>query len=100
VPNHSGGNRCTLDHLFLEDDTVKIIEAYQCSDGLVFDDEGRAKAHEDDLLGAELDGLLRLFELDNSRYQEQRSLLKVMGKRKELKQSIDSILQILEYTGG
>ena len=78
---------------------MKTIEAYQCSDGSIFDDERKAKAHEDDLLGAELDGLLRLFDLDNSRHQEYKSLMKVMGKRKELKQSIDSILQILEYTG-
>mgnify|MGYP003438001691 CR=1 FL=1 len=78
---------------------MKTIEAYQCSDGSIFDDERKAKAHDDDLLGAELDGLLRLFDLDNSRHQEHKALLKVMGKRKELKQSIDSILQILEYTG-
>jgi hypothetical protein len=76
---------------------MRTIEAYQCSDGLIYDDEDKAKAHDDDLLGQELDGLLRLFELQLPRSQEYKSLLCVMKKRKELLSAVVLITAILEH---
>ena len=72
------------------------ITAYRCSDGSIHSDETKAKAHEDDLLGQELDGLLRLFELDISRTQEHKAILRVMQKRGELLDSLKLIFNILE----
>jgi len=78
---------------------MKTIEAYQCADGLMFDDEDKAKAHDDDLLGQELDGLLKQFQFGGtlSRNDEYRGLMRLMDNRSELKKSIISILQILEH---
>ena len=76
---------------------MKEINAYQCSDGIVFTDEARAKAHEDDLLGQELDGLLRLFELDITRNQEYKALLCAMKKRDALKTALSALIEILEF---
>jgi hypothetical protein len=76
---------------------MREISAYQCSDGAIFDDERNAKAHEDDLLGQEIDGLLRLYGLDISRNQEYKGCLSAMGKREELKKSALAILAILEH---
>lgn len=74
---------------------MKEITAYLCADGSIYENERAAVAHDDDLLGAELDGLLRLFELDITRHQEYRALLCVMNKRGELLKSVNSIAQIL-----
>ena len=60
-------------------------------------DEEKARAHEDDLLGQELDGLLRLFALDITRVQEHRGLLRVMQNRKDLRVSLLAILKSLDH---
>lgn len=73
------------------------ITAYQCSDGSVFTNESKARAHDDDLLGQEIDGLLRLYCLDITRNQEFKGCLSVMGKREELKEAITTILSILNH---
>ena len=75
---------------------MKEILAYRCSDGVIFSEERKAIAYEDDLLGAEIDGLLKLFNLDISRFQEYKGCLSVMGKRKELLNSAKAIIKILE----
>jgi hypothetical protein len=77
---------------------MQEINAYQCSDGALFTDEKKAKAHEDDLLGQEIDGLLKLYKLDISRNQEFKGCLSVMGKRQELKEAAAAILAILNHT--
>jgi hypothetical protein len=77
---------------------MQEINAYQCSDGALFTDEKKAKAHEDDLLGQEIDGLLKLYRLDISRNQEFKGCLSVMGKRQELKEAAAAILAILNHT--
>ena len=76
------------------------ISAYKCYDGMIFEDEKEAKEYEDDLLGQELDGLLRLFDLDISRNQEYLALLSVMKKREELLKSVTVITNILNYQRG
>jgi hypothetical protein len=77
---------------------MREISAYQCSDGALFTDENKAKAHEEDLLGQELDGLLRLFELDISRNQEFKGILSAMKRREEVKTAAAAILAILNHS--
>lgn len=76
---------------------MKEITAYQCSDGAIFNDDRNAKTHEDDLLGQEIDGLLKLYKLDISRNQEYKGCLSVMQNRAELRKSVSLILAILEH---
>mgnify|MGYP000741789492 CR=1 FL=1 len=77
---------------------MREINAYLCSDGKLFTDEKQAKAHEEDLLGQEIDGLLRLYGLDITRNQEFKGCLLVMSKRKELAEAATAILAILNHT--
>jgi hypothetical protein len=77
---------------------MREINAYQCSDGAIFTDDRNAKAHEDDLLGQEIDGLLKLYGLDISRNQEYKGCLSVMGKRQELQEAVSAILAILNHS--
>lgn len=76
---------------------MKEINAYQCSDGTIFIDDRSAKAHEEDLLGQEIDGLLKLYGLDITRNQEYKGCLSVMSKRQELKETAAAILAILNH---
>ena len=78
---------------------MKTIEAYQCADGLIFEDEQKAKAHDEDLLGQELDGLLKLFGFGGklSRNDEWRGLMNLMKNRKELRSYIDTIASLLAH---
>lgn len=75
---------------------MQEITAYRCADGSIYADEDKAKAHEDDLLGQELDELLRLCELDITRNQSFKGILCAMKKRKELHQIAQTIINILE----
>lgn len=75
---------------------MKEITAYQCADGSLHEDEKKALAHDDDLLGQELDGLLRLFNLDITRNQEYSAILAAMKKRGEVLNACRLIINILE----
>ena len=77
---------------------MKEITAYQTADGTLYLSEDKAKEHDDDLLGQELEGLLHLFDLDITRNQEYKGLLSAMKKRAELLKSIKAIVTILEHT--
>ena len=79
---------------------MKTIQAILCCDGSIFTDEAKAKAHEEDLLGQEIDGLLRLFCLDITRNQEFKGCLSAMSKRKELESAARKILAIIEHSRG
>lgn len=78
---------------------MKTIEAYQCSDGQIFDDEHKAKAHDDDLLGEELDGLLKMFAFGGllTRNDEYRGLMRLLNNRKELHAVINKIATVLAH---
>lgn len=76
---------------------MREITAYLCADGSIHANEAKAKAHDDDLLGQELDDLLRLFELDITRNQSFKSILCVMKKRAELSKAVGEILRILNH---
>lgn len=73
------------------------VECYKTYDGKLFECEKAAQAHADDLLGVELDGLLKLFKLDITRTQEYRALLGLLKNRQELARSIRVIHSILTY---
>ena len=76
---------------------MKTIEADQCADGQIFEDDRKAKAHDYDLLVQELDGILKLFKFDSlTRNQEYRALMQLMNNRKELRTSIEAIARLLE----
>lgn len=76
---------------------MKEVTAYLSADGALHASEKSAKDKDDDLLGQELDGLLRLFKLDITRNQEYKALIGVMNNRAELEKSIRVILQILDH---
>lgn len=76
---------------------MKEITAYKISDGRLFEDERKADAAQEDLIGEELDGLLKLFELDITRTQEHKALLKVLNKKAVLIKQLDKLTQHLTY---
>lgn len=76
---------------------VQPIDAYRTHDGRLFECEKAAAEHAADLLGAELDGLLRLAELDITRQQEYKALMTWLNNRQELKASIAAIHSLLNY---
>jgi hypothetical protein len=76
---------------------MRRVVAYQTSDGAFYSDEAKAEAAQEDIIGAELDGLLRMFELEISRVQEHRALLKVLKKKKELRAVLKKLLGHLEH---
>ena len=77
---------------------MKIItECYKTSDGQLFEDEDKAIAHDNDILGQELDQLLKLAEIDITRNMECGALLRWMSRRKELTESIDMLHAILHH---
>lgn len=77
---------------------MKELTAYQCADGSLYEDEKKALAHDDDLLGQELDGLLRLFGLDITRNQEYSGILAAMKRRGEVLTACQLIMNILEHS--
>ena len=78
---------------------MKTIDAYETSDGKLFDSEVKAKEYEDDLLGQELDGLLKLFNFGGqlTRIDEYNGLMRLMNNRKALHSALVSIVNILEF---
>jgi len=78
---------------------MKTIEAYQCADGSIHSDEDKAKAYDDDLIGQELDGLLKMFEFGGklTRNDEYKGLMCLMTNRAELRKSIDHIAALLAH---
>jgi len=79
---------------------MKTIEAYQASDGMLFHDERRCRQHQTDIIGADIDGLLMMFELDITRNQQFKAVLTVMGKQPELISVLRALLVHLEHGDG
>ena len=63
----------------------------------LIEEEDKAIAHDNDILGQELDGLLKLAEIDITRNAEYKALLKWISNRKELIKSIDLLHAILHH---
>lgn len=79
---------------------MRSIECYKTSDGKVFEDEDKARAHEDDLIGEELDEFFRLhFDLDTYRSDVFKGLLKAIKDRKALANTCRKILAVIDYNG-
>lgn len=67
---------------------------------MLFEDEDKAQAHEDDLIGEELDEFFRLyFELDTRRSDIYKGLIKVLKNKKALADTCRKILAIIDYNG-
>lgn len=76
---------------------IKELMCYKTHDGRIFESITDAKAHADDLLGEELDGLLKLAKLDITRSQEYKALLSWMKDRKELKGTLETVVSMLNF---
>ena len=79
---------------------MRQITAYLSADGVFHVDEKSAIARDEDLLGQELEGLLRLFNLDITRNQEYKALLHAMKNRAAFTSAIREVLQIIEHGEG
>jgi hypothetical protein len=77
---------------------MKEITVYQSADGTIHLIKEKAKEHDDDLLGQELDGLFRLFDLYITRTQEYKGVLSVMKKRADLLKAARAIVNIIAHT--
>lgn len=79
---------------------MRRIQAFQCADGTIHNDEDKAKAHDADLLGAELDGLLKLFAFNGgqiTRNDEYKAICQLSKRKDELEQACSTILSILNH---
>lgn len=72
--------------------------AYKAPDGTLFACEEKCKEYCENLLGEELDGLLKLFKLEITRHQEFQALLGLLKNQKELKPQILKIAQLLTFS--
>jgi len=79
---------------------MKTIEAYQASDGQLFTDAVQCRKHQEDIIGADIDGLLQMFELDISRNQQFKAVLCVMKKRDSLTHVLRELLEHLDHDEG
>jgi hypothetical protein len=79
---------------------MKTITAYQSSDGMLFHDERKCRQHQTDIIGADIDGLLMMFELDITRSQQFKAVLTVMGKQPDLISVLRALLVHLEHGDG
>lgn len=69
--------------------------AYKTPDGQFFDDEDEAIKHYKDLLGEELDGLMRLSKIPITRTDEFKLIMGWIDQPKELKKAINAIHALL-----
>lgn len=78
---------------------MKAIEvsAYKTPDGTIFEDEDKASKHYDDLLGEELDGLMRLSKINLTRTDEYKLIVGWMAQPKELKKAINAIHALINF---
>lgn len=73
------------------------IAAYKTPDGLLFEDEEKAINHYRDLLGEQLDGLMRLSKISLSRSDEYKLIIGWIDQPKELKKAINAIYALLDF---
>ena len=74
---------------------IEEIAAYKTVDGTIFEDYDDAQKHMEDLLGEELDGLMRLSKIALTRTDDYKLITGWMAQEKELKKAINSIYKIL-----
>lgn len=78
---------------------IEEIEAYKTPDGKIFESEDDANKHYTDLLGEELDGLMRLGKLNITRTDEYKLIVGWINQPKELKKAINAIYKLLNNEG-
>lgn len=76
---------------------MREIVCFKTYDGELFEDENAAIEHAENLLGEQLDGLLKLFNLDITRNQEYKALIQLLKRKPELKPAIAAINALLDY---
>lgn len=79
---------------------MKIIEAYQSVDGMVFTSEEAAEKHDIDLIGEELDGLIfHVLKLDVSKHQTLKGIIAAIKEKRELAMVIAKLNKYLSHSG-
>jgi len=73
------------------------ISAYKTPDGKIFEEESDAEKHYTDLLGEELDGLMRLGKLNVTRTDEYKLIVGWINQPSELKKAINAIHALINF---
>lgn len=76
---------------------MKEVEAYQTSDGAIFLDEKKAEAHQQDIVGEMLDGLVANDSRGNVTRSDRYSILMTMLRDPELKAKIAALHEALQH---
>ena len=77
---------------------MKSFEGYETADGKLFNDERSALAHETDLIGEELDGLImHVLKLDIPRHHQRRALLTAIAEKNDLRKCINRLYFLLNH---
>ena len=74
---------------------IEEITAYKTVDGTIFEDLDAAKKHMQDMLGEELDALMRLSKITLTRNEVYKLIVGWIEQEKELKKCINSIYKVL-----
>lgn len=76
---------------------MKTIEAYQTSDGDIFDDERKAKAHQQNIIGELLDRLIPHDSRGNITRTDRHSQLMALMNDVELKVKINALYKAVNH---
>ena len=80
---------------------MKTIEAYESADGAIHRDEDAARARDDDLIGEELDGLIRhTLALDVTHPQIFKAVVRALQtpQRKALRAACAKIVRVIDHS--
>ena len=75
-----------------------IVEVYKTSDSKLFEDYKKAKDHQMDLLGAELDGFLPHDDRGNVTQTDRHNLLTKQLEDPKLKEKINSLYHTINFS--
>lgn len=76
---------------------MKEVEAYETSDGRLFLDDRKATAHQQDIVGEMLDGLVANDDRGNVTRSDRYSILMNMLRDPELKQKVANLHNALQH---
>lgn len=76
---------------------MQPIECFKTYDGQLFESEEQALAHADDILGEELDGLLRIADHNMTRNEEYKFIVSLLKNRDALRTAVFKLADILKY---
>ena len=77
---------------------MRIITAYQTSDGSIFTDDRKAKSHQEDIIGEMLDGLFPNDDRGNVTRADRYNILMKMIADPELKNKISNLNYALQHS--